>query len=204
MDYKEKYEMALEGIQEILSSGADSIKMSRLKLRLQGIFPELKESEDEKIRKELLKAFQESEDSLYMVLSPQRRKSFIAWLEKQSNKNEIDYNEELKKCKANPLYFFDKYVKVKLKEQKPPLSEEVEKAIQLLKDIADEEEEDYCPHNANNLRKAAQYLETCRPQNQWKPSDEQMGSLANACDGKILNLDYLNSLYQDLKKLKGG
>jgi hypothetical protein len=54
MDYKEKYEMALEGIQEILGSGEDSIKMSRLQLRLQGIFPELKESEeneDEKIRK---------------------------------------------------------------------------------------------------------------------------------------------------------
>ena len=51
MDYKEKYEMALEGIQEILSSGEDSIKMSRLQLRLQGIFPELKESEDEKMVK---------------------------------------------------------------------------------------------------------------------------------------------------------
>ena len=51
MDYKEKYEMALEGIQEILGSGEDSIKMSRLQLRLQGIFPELKESEDERIRK---------------------------------------------------------------------------------------------------------------------------------------------------------
>ena len=54
MDYKEKYEMALEGIQEILSSGEDSIKMSRLQLRLQGIFPELAESEDERIRKELI------------------------------------------------------------------------------------------------------------------------------------------------------
>lgn len=46
MDYKEKYEMALEGIQEILGSGEDSIKMSRLQLRLQGIFPELKESQN--------------------------------------------------------------------------------------------------------------------------------------------------------------
>ena len=41
-----------------------------------------------------------------------------------------------------------------------------------------------------------------QPQSTWKPSDEQMGALANACDGKILNLDYLNSLYQDLKKLR--
>lgn len=35
----------------------------------------------------------------------------------------------------------------------------------------------------------------------WKPSKQQMGALANACNGKILYLDYLNSLYNDLKKL---
>ena len=48
MEYKEKYEMALETIREILDSGSDSIKMSRLRLRLQSVFFELKESEDEK------------------------------------------------------------------------------------------------------------------------------------------------------------
>lgn len=35
----------------------------------------------------------------------------------------------------------------------------------------------------------------------WKPTNEQLGSLASACNGHILNLDYLNSLYNDLKKL---
>ena len=45
--------------------------------------PELKESEDERIRKELLNAFQEAEDSLYMVLTPQKRKSILAWIEEQ-------------------------------------------------------------------------------------------------------------------------
>lgn len=57
MDYKEKYEMALGTIQEILNSGFDSIKMSRLKLRLQSVFPELKKSKDEKIRKALIDFF---------------------------------------------------------------------------------------------------------------------------------------------------
>lgn len=47
------------------------------------------------------------------------------------------------------------------------------------------------------------WLESIKPQNTWKPSNEQMQALANACDGKVLNLDYLNLLYQDLKKLKG-
>ena len=43
-----------------------------------------------------------------------------------------------------------------------------------------------------------------QPNSIWKPSNEQMHELANACCGKVWNLDYLNSLYQDLKKLKEG
>ena len=81
MDYKEKYEMALEGIQEILGSGEDSIKMSRLQLRLQGVFPELRESEDERIRKEITELVMQptwkTEKEFY------RRKELCAWLEKQ-------------------------------------------------------------------------------------------------------------------------
>lgn len=64
----------------------------------------------------------------------------------------------------------------KLVEQKP-WSEEIKAAISLLKHIAEEQEKDYCPHNANDLRKAAQYLETCRPQSTWKPSDEMLKAL---------------------------
>jgi hypothetical protein len=76
MDYKEKYKMALEGIQEILGSGEDSIKMSRLQLRLQGIFPELKESEDERIRKECIAAVKTA------YADGENKRKCIAWLEK--------------------------------------------------------------------------------------------------------------------------
>lgn len=65
-----------------------------------------------------------------------------------------------------------KLAKKQINDEQKPWSEEVEAAITLLKDIAEEQEKDYCPHNANDLRKAAQYLETCRPQNTLKPSDE--------------------------------
>ena len=52
-------------------------------------------------------------------------------LEKQKEQKPIDYEAELKKCKDNPLYFFDKYMTVKIK-QKPAewsedFGEEVEK-----------------------------------------------------------------------------
>jgi len=71
---------AIEIVREYYpSSGKD------LNEALETLIPELKDSEDEKIRKALLNAFQESEDSLHMVLTPHRRESFIAWLEKQGS-----------------------------------------------------------------------------------------------------------------------
>ena len=42
MDYKEKYDAAVEAMQKIMDSRADLVRMSKLKKRLQEIFPELK------------------------------------------------------------------------------------------------------------------------------------------------------------------
>ena len=47
------------------------------------MFPELKESGEEKLKKEMLQIAKESEDSFYMVLTPNKRKMLINWLEKQ-------------------------------------------------------------------------------------------------------------------------
>ena len=95
--------------------------------------------------------------------------------------------------------------KIKQSEQDPAWSEDVEAAISLLKHIAEEQEKDYCPYNANNLRKAAQYLETCRPQSTWKPSDEQMVVLNDIIiNGHLSNANerILKGLQEQLKKLK--
>ena len=62
-----------------------------------------KESEDERIRKALLNAFQESEDSLHMVLTPHRRESFIAWLEKQGSQN-LANSAKTCKVEQNPAW----------------------------------------------------------------------------------------------------
>lgn len=87
----------------------------------------------------------------------------------------------------------------KLKVEHNAWSEDVQDAISLLKHIAEEQEKDYCPHNANALRKAAQYLETCRPQSTWKPSDNELEVLRLAAekDGACLM-----GLYEQLKKLR--
>ena len=88
-DYKEKYEMALETVQEILDSGADSIKMSRLKLILRSVFSELKES-DEEIRKALIELVKCNERSGHTLLNNVSTKSMLAWLKKQGKETITD------------------------------------------------------------------------------------------------------------------
>ena len=75
---------------KILKDFYDKSALFSIRTALDTVIPELKESEDERIRKELLNAFQESEDSLYMVLTPHRRESFITWLEKQGSEPKKD------------------------------------------------------------------------------------------------------------------
>lgn len=55
----------------------------------------------------------------------------------------------------------------------------------------------------SNWLKELKNLRRKQPQSQWKPSDEQLDSLydvLNPCDG--LSREVLESLYQDLKKLR--
>lgn len=86
---EEAYDMALETVQEILNSGSDSIKMSRLKLMLQPVFPELKENEDEKIRKWIINEIKIKHHNL-----DENNVDFvdkaIAWLENQSKQKPTD------------------------------------------------------------------------------------------------------------------
>ena len=146
---------------------------------VQDFFPELAESEDERMIREIKRYIKEQGDKPSGLPNGTAAvNDMLSWLEKQGEspseihywteeeiepiisdylrgaehyggmigrlrclkpksleKKEIDYAEELKKCKDNPLYFFDKYMKVKLKEQKPAWSEEDEHT---LKGIVDE------------------------------------------------------------------
>ena len=82
-NYKEKYEQGLECIQEILSGAGDSIKTSILRKRLQPFFSELKESEDEKIRKEIIDFL---ELPHHQFVGKRNHEKWISWLENQCKK----------------------------------------------------------------------------------------------------------------------
>lgn len=110
MDYEKKYKEALGWMQSLYNG-----LHGKTKEEAERYFPELKESEDERIRKALINVF--STHQCYEVFFGASVEDILAWLEKQGGQKEIDYNEELEKCKANSLYLFDKYMKVKFKEQ---------------------------------------------------------------------------------------
>ena len=133
-------------------------------------------------------------------------------LEKQGEQKSIDYNKELKKCRENPLYFFDKYVK--LKEQKHVWSEEDERMIANIIDymkpmpifFEGTKGKSGKEYTREFVKKAINWLKSLKPQNSWKPSDEQMKALADALSlakncGEESAFD-LRTLYEQLKKLR--
>ena len=106
MNYEKKYNEALAKARTFYKKwdGVDAYNSSLAISELKEIFPELKESGDEMIRKEMLQIAKESEDSFYMVLTPKKRETLIAWLEKQSKQN-LTWSEEDDK-RINRIYDF--------------------------------------------------------------------------------------------------
>ena len=92
------YDKAIErGLDYIRHTSAT--EMVTCKDVFEAIFPEFAEPKDEKLRREMLQIAKESEDSFYMVLTPNKRETLIALLEKQgqqSEKKEINLAEILK------------------------------------------------------------------------------------------------------------
>lgn len=92
IDYEKKYKEALERAKDVHTYYCDDRDQLR---KIESIFPELKESEDERIRKELIehiKANKEADFILFKKFSPN---DIIAWLEKQDKQNPTD-NTKLK------------------------------------------------------------------------------------------------------------
>lgn len=84
MDYKEKYEEALENIKAIKAANKDNKGLVDF---IEFKYPKLKESDDEKIRKNLIRFFRDLDALEY------KEEDVIAWLEKQGEKPNV-WSEE--------------------------------------------------------------------------------------------------------------
>ena len=177
------------------------------------IFPELCESEDERIRKAIIEHYRGMHSATF-PLRGLSREEYIAWLEKQGHDGkkwiyEDTYNKEKEQVYQDGIDDVlenpQKYGLEKQGEQKPAeWNEEDSKRLQRIID--------FLWHNRKGdtdtiyqQEQDIDWLKSLRLQNHWKPSDEQMEALANALSlakncGEESSFD-LRKLYEQLKKL---
>lgn len=166
-----------------------------LKATLEMIFPELKESEDERIRKAIIDYFRWNPDG--QLLNEFSNREVLAWLEKQGEHakfwDSIQVGDKVTRNQDGVLVNLSRLKRVakrdeKQGEQKPAeWSEEDEVAINMaiiaLEDMYSENEPEttYAGFSLP-FDKAASRLKSLRPQSHWKPSDEQIESLSHMID----------------------
>ena len=182
-----------------------------LKVILEKTYPELKESEDERIRKSIIHLLQ-----MGGYMSPEDKTKAFAWLEKQKSiqsDTEKQYVRTLESLISDFLHgkqevdrdYYQQicnWLEGRHIEEKPvEWSEE------------DEEMIDYIIHALSNstcvkeegpaiYTKEINWLKSLRPYPHWKPSEEQMKAILDAMIPATGNtLVYLNSLYEQLKAL---
>ena len=205
MDYEKKYKEALERAKQF----SETPYLEDSKGIVEYIFPELAESKDEEIRKELIAAFQNG--VTYNQISKAKAKDYIAWLEKQGEQKPAEWSKEDERnfdiiygiiynsCNAEDasrLLTWFKAIKDRV-QPKQEWSKEDEKIYQSIMDDTVQE---------NQLdSKQIVWLKSLKDRYAFKPSEEQMKAL-NTCimQGEISYVGQgpeLQSLYNDLKKL---
>lgn len=95
----------LDALNEITETGAEVVNIQSIKNCFYRAFPELKESEDEKIRKALINVFATHKD--YEMFFGVSVADILAWLEKQGKKNSVTTEEE-EKVREQVVYAINK------------------------------------------------------------------------------------------------
>lgn len=162
------------------------------------VFPELKESEDERIRNWLICYFKEVCDNV----SEKEKKGILAWLEKQSEQKpaiiipKFRVGDEIKTTNEAPLTItkitdsgywsedlficsFENSAKWELVEQKTTWSEEDEKEVAVLEAYirSNDWNERHIDRALGIVDELVNKVKSLRPQKQWKPTKEQIIAL---------------------------
>ena len=217
-----RYDEALERAKEELSVSHINSDSERQLYRL---FPELKESEDEKVRKHLISLVKNwDKDGIVSkyTSNPNDIERILAWLEKQGQEKSIDMSIKEKAHQIawetskhyDPLLSKESWCEMaaldmaswleKQGEQKSAWSEEDSVRLQRIIDFLWKNRKG----DTDGIYQQEQdidWLKSLKQRYSWKPSDEQMEVLLSevtgwkkGCPKQIV----LESLYNDLKKLK--
>lgn len=200
MDYEKAYKNLVAKVKNAhLYAQTDSTKNV-----LEDILPELRESEDERIRKGIVETIKQCPDTF---LNPKNRDRMLAYLEKQKEQkpSEIDFED------WDTLGYIRDIVRmhVKREEEFNVLDKWLTEHYVNQKSAEwSEEDEAKLRHALFNTYAAdtATYLlgklKSLRPS--WKPSEEQMKTLAIFANLRCVSrreASTLESLYNDLQKL---
>lgn len=154
---------------------------------LEEIFPELKESEDEKIRKALINTVKYYHPNESPYMHGISNESVIAWLEKQGEQKDVEWHrEDEQNLNACLGYIQDEFLRrwlkdvVHVKYDKPVWSEEGEGYFDTLIGIMNERmncsDEGSMVYNV--YKKAQDWLKSLKgsvqPKQEWSEEDEEM------------------------------
>lgn len=212
MKYEKRYKDVLTWMESVYPELSHERQMEA-----EAFFPELAEPEEEKIRKALIDFFSEPGRKEY-ILKRFTVNDILSWLEKQSEQKS-DWNEEddqyllicrnaLAKYETTDKWdagIISHWLEDKFKSLKPQKQDITYKDFE---DIIHEIKTRIVQCNGFNRKHREEVfnlLDSLSPQNKWKPSNEQMVAIKEAMNIiGILTItgSELNSLYQDLKKLR--
>ncbi len=223
MTDKEKikaYDEALEKAKEILEMTSD-------KSAIYTIFPELAESEDEKVRKAIIHFISHTPTVPKGIIG---KETMIAWLEKQKVQPKQEWNEEDEKMFEKVILHVKKYQQIANPANETGESDltdwlkSLKGRVQPKPEWSKEDEERlgsciFCTQALaveNHVDSAnTAWLKSIKgrvqPQNRWKPSKDQIDALehfvrsvgeSGYASPYENNTKLLYSLYEQLKKLK--
>ena len=204
MNYEQKYKEALEKARQFSERPLEEDSSTIVEY----IFPELKESEDERIRKELITHCRNTR--CVTEEGAERIAKWIAWLEKQGEKKSSDevlkIRQEVYQSGYNDGYKHG-IEDVKQGEQKSHAwSKEDERNLKGIIDEIEANKNTAPDYDLATYDRFLSWLKSIKkrvqPQNTWKPSEEQMGVIEAVINNRSFQRRHLDSLYNDLKKLK--
>ena len=209
------YKKILEGVVNIINTAEKSdIGFANICTYIGENCPELKESDDERIRENIIATIH----LYYGEPLEDEAKEMIAWLEKKGEQKIKTPEESLGIDSDTYNKIVDECIYC---EQKPACSDEDEAMWVEISDLLWEGYKQSCSKFSwDDIRNwVIHKLKSLSPQKQWKPSDEQMEALKDALNDAIWQYDYkgsmikeevtrkhaeiIESLYNDLKKIKG-
>lgn len=215
MDYEKEYKEARERAREFLKDWEECGAVGEALEKARNIFPELKESEDERIRKQLIAVV----ELYYGETDEQEKKDCLSWLEKKSEQKSVeDIAKEVIKDKESAVKFLKsadimdsngELAKEYRDEQN--LVEWSEKDAKMLNDIIYSYQHGWSPHNGQidwlkalpeKLSNVGSNVE--RNVGSWKPSEELIMYLSEAIDvvEKAEKYSIVTALKEILKQLK--